>query len=294
MVRFRHPWMLALAAAAAAYAPTVRAQEAGIFDEHPRLRLPGPALEDQPAEPAEASEPEREPLGLTVDLGVGSAYGYRGLNLAAETSQHDQRLVLQPSVSYAVLETGLTLTYFSSYQATGERAAQVDAGMSDEQDLIAAFEREIAGGLSLGASLGAFVYPMADELAVGTAVPVYLEPGLAATWSTVVDLSLSASLLLGVQDALRHSRYAYVNPKIGKTLEITEAVSLSASAGYGVKAQAQPDNMHDVLVEVGATLSPSELFYVMPSVHWAWTNLAEESFVQEQFAWVSTNVGSSF
>ena len=117
---------------------------------------------------------------------------------------------------------------------------------------------------------------------------------MSATWSTVVDLSLSTSFFFGVQDALRAYRYVYVNPKVAKTLEITETVSLTASTGYGVKAQAEPENMHDVLVEVGATLSPSELFYVMPSVHWAWTNLAGQPFVEEQFAWVSTNVGSSF
>ena len=146
--------------------------------------------------PIEAStETEQTPIGVTIDLGVSSAYGYRGLNLAAESTQHDQRLVLQPSIAYAVSDTGLTVAYFSSYQATGERCAQVDAAMSDEQDLMVSFEREVADGLAIEALFGAFVYPMATEGAAGTDVPVYLEPGLSATWSTVVDLSLASSFL---------------------------------------------------------------------------------------------------
>lgn len=246
--------------------------------------------DDEPPSGAE----ERAPLGLTVDLGVASAYGYRGLNLSADSSQHDQRLVMQPSVSYAVLDTGLTLTYFSSYQLSGERQAKVDDGTSDEQDLTLTFEREVAEGASVGALFGAFVYPMARREAAGTPVPVYLEPGLSASWSTVVDLSLVTSFLVGVEDALRSTRYVYVNPKIGKTIELTSALSLSAALGYGVKAQAETDNMHDVLVDVGVTVSPTELFYVTPAVHWAWTNVDDTDFVDEQFAWVSTNIGSSF
>ncbi len=256
-------------------------------------RLPG---SDRAADEESASEEAigRTPLGLTVDLGVGSAYGYRGLNLCADSSQHDQRLVVQPSVAYTVPDTGLTLTYFSSYQVTGERQAKLDGGVSDEQDLVVSFEREVADGASIGASFGAFVYPMANAEVTGTPVPVYLEPGLSATWSTVVDLSLAASFLVGAQDALRSSRYVYVNPKVGKTIELTSVLSLSGALGYGIKAQTSADNMHDVLAEVAVTLSPSELFYVSPAVHWAWTDIEQADFVDEQFAWVSTNVGSSF
>jgi hypothetical protein len=266
-------------------------QTAAILADPSTFLRPGPADDDQP--PSEEQK-ERTPLGLTIDLGVGSAYGYRGLNLCAESSQQDQQFVVQPSLAYAVRDTGLTITYFSSYQVTGERQAKVDAGSSDEQDLILSFEREIADGASIGASFGAFVYPMARADVAGTPVPVYLEPGLSASWSTVVDLSLAAAFLVGAQDALRSGRYVYVNPKIGKTIELTSILSLSGTLGYGVKAQEATDNMHDVLAEVGVTLSPSELFYVTPAVHWAWTNLEHADFVDEQFAWVSTNVGSSF
>jgi hypothetical protein len=294
MLGLRRTCFLAAAVLGLLRSKTALAQEVGIFDEYPGVRLPGPAAADEPADATPAEPVERTPVGLTVDFGVGSAYGYRGLNLVAESSQHDQRLVMQPSLAYEVPETGLTLTYFSSYQVTGERQAQVDAGMSDEQDLTVAFEREVTEGVSIGALFNAFVYPMAREQAAGTDVPVYLEPGLSATWSTVVDLSLSTSFLFGVQDALRSYRYVYVNPKVGKTLEITPAVSLTGSLGYGVKAQQTTDNRHDLLVDVGVTFLPSELFYVTPAVHWAWTNLEGATFVDEQFAWVSTNVGSSF
>lgn len=243
--------------------------------------------------PPEEGE-ERTPLGLTIDLGVGSAYGYRGLNLCADSSQHDQRLVLQPSLAYAVRDTGLTLTYFSSYQLTGERQAKVDAGTSDEQDLILTFEREVAEGASIGAMFGAFVYPMARKEVAGAPVPVYLEPGISTAWSTVVDLSLTASFLVGAQDALRSSRYVYVNPKVEKSIALSSILSLSGALGYGVKAKAEADNMHDVLVDVGVTVSPSQLLYLTPAVHWAWTNVEQADFVDEQFAWVGTNVGSSF
>jgi hypothetical protein len=51
--------------------------------------------------------------------------------------------------------------------------------------------------------------------------------------------------------------------------------------------------VHDVSVDVGASFQPSEFFYVKPAVHWAWTNLDAADFVGEQFAWVSTNIGTS-
>lgn len=270
---------------------TTQAQTAAVLPDPSTFSAADRADDD---EPPSVEPEERRPLGLTIDLGVASAYGYRGLNLSAEASQHDQRLVMQPSLAYAVLDTGLTLTYFSSYQLSGERQAKVDDGTSDEQDLSLTFEREVAEGASVGALFGAYVYPMARKEAAGTDVPVYLEPGLSASWSTVVDLSLVASFLVGVEDAIRSSRYVYVNPKIGKAVELSSIVSFSAALGYGVKAQAEPDNMHDVLVDVGVTLSPTDLFYVTPAVHWAWTNIAQADFVDEQFAWVSTNVGSSF
>ncbi len=241
-----------------------------------------------------SSEADRTPLGLTVDVGVASAYGWRGLNLAAESAQHDQRLVIQPSLAYAIPDTPLTVSYFSSYQATGERRARVDAATSDEHDLIATFEREISADLAFDAGLSAFVYPMATKASAGADVPVYLEPGLGVTWSTLLDVSLSASFFFGVQDALRSSRHLYVSPKLGKSFDVASGVTLAGSVAYGIKAQESPDNRHDVLVDVSASFSPSEFFYVTPSVHWAWTNLERTSFVDEQFGWVGTNVGSSF
>ena len=80
---------------------------------------------------------------------------------------------------------------------------------------------------------------------------------------------------------------------MSKTFELTTGVSLTGGLGYGVKLQESSDNVHDIAVDVGASFEPSTFFYIRPAIHWAWTNLDQLGFADEQFGWVSTNVGTS-
>jgi hypothetical protein len=256
-------------------------------------RWPTTAPEADKAGEGDATEPY-EPIGLGVDVGVGSAYGFRGLNLLQEKSQHDQRFVLQPSISYEVPNTGLNISYFSSYQVSGEnRRALVDAGVGDEQDLLLAFSKEVHELLSIGTGVAAYTYPFASREAAGTAFPLYVEPSVSATLSYELDLTFATSFLAGVGDELFSGSYLYLNPRVSKTFEIVEGISLTAAVGYGAKLQEGPDNVHDVAVDVGASFEPSTFFYIRPGIHWAWTNLDKVGFADEQFGWVSTNIGTA-
>jgi len=236
----------------------------------------------------------REPIGLSVDLGVASAYAFRGLNLLQAGSQHDQRFVLQPWVAYAVPDSGLTVGYFGSYQVSGDnRQALVDAGVGDEQDLMVTYSKEVHELVTIGTGVAAYLYPFASEKVAGSAAPLYLEPSVAVALSYEVDISLTTSLMAGMQDALRPSTYVYVSPRVSKTLAIVDGISVTGSLGYGGKLQQSPENVHDVSLDVGALFEPAEFFYIKPAVHWAWTNLEAAAFVDEQFGWVSTNVGTN-
>jgi hypothetical protein len=248
-----------------------------------------------PADRAEDEDQEaasEEPtLGFTAGVGVASAYVFRGLNLLQATSQRDQHAVVQPSLTYDVpWVEGLSLSYFASYQVAGSnRAEMVAAGSGDEQDLTVAFSRPI-GDVEVSASIAAYVYPFADREVAGTDAPTYLEPMAGVTWATAVDLGLAASLMTGLQDAIRPSTYLYLNPTVGRSFQLADAVSLDAGAGYGFKLQRATDNVHDVAVNLGLTFVPAARLDVTPGVHWAWTDIEGRAFADQQVVWGSVDV----
>jgi hypothetical protein len=113
---------------------------------------------------------------------------------------------LQPWVSYALPNTGLSVGYFGSYQVSGDnRQAMVDAGVGDEQDLILAYSKQLHELVTVGTGVAAYAYPFASKKVAGTAVPLYIEPSVTAVVSYELDLSFTTSLMAGLEDALRAS-----------------------------------------------------------------------------------------
>ncbi len=257
------------------------------------------AVAERPA--TDANPPDKvqpavaEPLGLHVDLGYASAYNFRGLNFYGGGKQLAQHGMLAPSASWAFGKTGLSLAYFSAYPIHGDNMSELmKNGTGGEQDLTLAYTRSFTDALSASAWASIYVFPFATEAKAGTAAPVYLDPGVSATYATVVDLTFAASFLAGLQTAIAAYRYAYFRPSVGKKFEVSERVAVETGVGVGFKlfavSNAPPGNRVDVGADVRVPIKIGK-GYVAPGVHYAWTDVDGEPSSAGHMVFGSLNTG---
>lgn len=238
-------------------------------------------------------------MGLNVDVGVASAYVWRGLNIFQGGGQSDQNFLLAPSVTWSVAGTGLSVGYWGAYQLNGGNASTlVNVGYGAEQDLILGYETALTDTLSLGAGLVYYFYPLADEEKAGTANPSYLEPGICLSWEGPVTLALKLSYLAGLQDALKNTRYLYINPTLSRGFRLSATVSVELAAGLGYKVYNDPDaieegNFWDIQFTAALPVQLGR-FYVKPSLGVAWTDLHVKTRWHELAPWGGVNVGADF
>ena len=224
--------------------------------------------------------PAATPVGLNFDLGWASAYNFRGLNLYGGGKQLDQHGVMTPSARYVFGESGFAIQYISAYPTNGGNQKQLySAGYAGEQDLVVSYTRQASKAASVTGSMIAYVYPFATRDAAGTAAPVYLEPGVAVTYSTFADLSFSASYFAGVQEVLGPSRYFYLRPSVQKKVVVSTRATLQGDLGVGYKVPTQDaptDNRVDVAADLKA-LIPVGSGYLAPGVNYGWSNFDGQS-----------------
>jgi len=272
MVRLhsRHGWWLGMALAALVAVDALAQQS-----------VPTSASSPTPAAvPTDSGVAAAQPLGLNFDVGVATAYLFRGYNVFQRDGQLDQHLMIAPGVSWAVFDTGLSLIYWSAYQISGSNIdANLAGGLGAEQDLIALYEYSLTDEMTLAGGLAYYFYPLADDAVVGASVPSFLEPVLSFAYSGIVDASVSALYLFGLQDvpAVRGISYLYLNPSIGKSVELLDKLSLEAKLSYGYKLFLQGNegasNAHDVLFAWRLPFAVKKDFYITPSIGVAWTNI---------------------
>jgi hypothetical protein len=253
------------------------------------------------ADQARAAEPA-ESLGLNLDLGVSSAYNWRGVNAFGDR-QGDQNAFVAPGITWTVAP-GLTLGYWGAYQVVGDNvAAKVDGGVGAENDLVLSYGTEVAPALTASVGLVAYVFPLADEEVAGVASPAYLEPSAAIAWAGPIDLGLKASYFAGVQEELEAYRYLYLVPTVGKSFSLSSRVGLGLSLGLGYKAfagdyeAASNGNLVDVALSVSVPVELTDRVYAKPALNAAWTDLdrapdgGPAGFGDEAFVYGSLNVG---
>jgi hypothetical protein len=247
---------------------------------------PIPPTSDEAAKPKSASSAAPAKLGIGFGITLASAYNFRGQNLYKDQHQLDQALQVAPWASYTVPKTGLTLTYYSSYQATGSAAAaNRKAGISHEQDFTAAYRVELPAHLALTPGFTTYVYPFATKEAAGTTTPVWVEPWVDLLWQNgVVDVDLTTTYFHGAQSALKDYRYGYLHAQLSRTATITPWVGVETAVGYGHKLYVEKvtQNRDDVSARIGVPFTVKDAV-LKPAVNWAWTDLSGRSMGQEYF-----------
>lgn len=251
------------------------AADGAVRADEPAAQPPSPTAEEESTEGGDA-------IGLTIDVGYATAYVFRGYNVFQKESQLDPHMLIAPGIAWSAWDTGLSVGYLGLFQISGDNVGAVlDAGLGGEQDLFVTYTREITDGLSLGGSLTAYLYPLADEQTTGSGCPVYLEPAINATFATVVDLSLTVAWFLGIQDepAIRGISYVYFNPAVGKRFELGDVVGLGLRLGYGFKVFHEGNdgvsNVHDVSLAVSLPITLGAGFTLTPALTGAWTNIED-------------------
>jgi hypothetical protein len=246
--------------------------------------------------PAATAAPTKS---VNVDVEMASAYLWRGFNLFG--AQHDsQDFSVFPSITGTF--GGFTIGYWGAFQLTGSNKSDVvDKGVGAETDIILGYGGAITDKLSYSAHLTYWVYPAADEVKAGTKTPMYLEPALAAVYSTAADLGLSVSYYRGLQDATKVNSFVYINPSVGKTLPLTSDIGLALGLVGGYKAFTNmpagttADGKFDLTFNGGVTIPFSDM-YVTPGIHAAFLtrdlpNGASAGFKDEFIAWAGVHVG---
>jgi hypothetical protein len=259
---------------------------------------PRPSAGTEPEPNATAAQAEEEAIGLNLDVGLATAYVFRGYNVFQEDAQLDPHLLVSPTIAWAVFDTGLSIAYQGYFQISGGNIQdRMDAALGAEQDLTLAYTLGLPLGLGLWFGVVNYLYPAADEDVVGAACPYYFEPGVGLTWSGPVDLSLRVSYFLGIQDepAIRGISYLYINPRVGRTFAFGHQVKLSSGLGYGFKLWKEGNdgasNIHDLILDLSLPIEVIGGFYVSPGVHAGWTNLAGKGFADELFVYGGLNLG---
>lgn len=262
---------------------------------------------DQTVSPAAAAPSEDQSIGLNVDVEMASAYLFRGQNLfmnrnsdARELNQHSR---LSPSITWSIFNTGLSVGYWGAYQLIGNVKENIELGYGAEQDLIVGYTHSFGENLKLNAGLTYYFYPFADEDKAGTSFPSWLDFGVGATYSWLLDLSLNIRYYTGVQEALRSYNYTYFNPMIGKGFNlIKNRMDLALALGFGYKLfndreiPENKNNVYDILFTAAAPIKFKERFYVKPNLGVTWTNLEgdEKTFSDKFSIYFAASVGADF
>ena len=253
-----------------------------------------------------ATKSEAAPSKLiNLDVEAASAYVWRGINLYGE-NQNTQNFAVFPSLTATF--GGLSIGYFGGFQLTGDnKQEKVDNGTGAEQDLILKYSGSLANKLSYSAGLVYWLYPFADRDVANTDLPMYLEPGVSATYTTAVDLGLYVGYYRALQDVNAANSFVYINPSVAKSLPLTGDISLALGLSAGFKAYTnlasgqEGDRPFDLTLNVGATLPFSDM-YVTPQLHAAFaTRVADldpiapgdqgPQFSDEFVAWAGVHVG---
>jgi hypothetical protein len=247
-------------------------------------------------EPA-AQEPESD-TSLTPDLGVSSAYVWRGANLWGGLANNDkQAFTLFPSVTFA--KGDFSAFYWGAYQLTGKtKGPNLDAGVGAEQDLGVSYGISLTEELSLTPWLTYYVYPFADTGALG-GTPMWLEPGITVSYATAVTIALGVSYYkaITVTDASDVYSHIYLGPSVGKDIELAPALALNLSVGGGYKLHTNSDydakvvgNNWDVQANAGVTYETGDL-YVKPAIHAGTTDMPDGVDGNGLFYYGCVNVG---
>ncbi len=244
---------------------------------------------------APAAAQEEPSLGLSADVGLSTAYLFRGLNVFQKDGQMDQHMLLAPSLTYSVAGTAFQVGYWGAFQLNGDNASvNVDAGLGAEQDIFLAYSHAIAENLTLAETLTFYYYPLAKEDIAGTDHALFVEPMLSLTWASVVDVSMRIAYMHGVQDALKMGRYTYLSPTVSKTIEVSSGIGIVGTGFAGYKLFNE-DGVESNVWDAGATIAvavdlPAGL-YVKPSVSLVWTNLESKDVGEELGFCGAVNVG---
>ncbi len=243
--------------------------------------------------PTPAEEPRR--FGVTVDVGIESAYVSRGLNVLQSRSQLDQTPMVNPSINWAIGETGFTLGLVGVYQFAGDnRAELVRAGIGNQQDVNLMFERKLTANFTGYAGLTYSFFPFADAAVTGTAVPSMIEPKVAVSLHTTIDVGLQVAYSACIQDVIAAGRHLYIHPVLWKTVEIgpDDALDVTLSGGAKLWDDAKiTNNVADVQADIVYSRELSTGFHARPGIHYAWTNLDNVTFEKEHVVWVSLHGG---
>ncbi len=264
--------------AAAPAAPAAPASEAAA-PAAPAAPASEAAAEEKPAEGEAAAEgeAEEEGLGLSFALGYSSLYNWRGDNLfrGEGDSLNTQNGMINPAISYTTGE--LTIAYWGAFQINGDNIGEkTDVGLGKEQDLVFTVEHAVTDEFTVTPQMAFYYYPFADAEAAGTRFPVYFEPSLTFAYATVVDLKFMGSWYAGLQNALSDYRYVYLNPGVGKSLEVSDMVGVDLALAYGYKIYTsdldQTENLHDINFTAGVPLALVDGLTVTPSFTFVWSD----------------------
>ena len=267
---------------------------------------PTPAAGDTGAT-AVATPSEAAPSKLiNLDVEAASAYVWRGINLYGE-DQNTQNFSVFPSLTATF--GGLSIGYFGGFQLTGDnKEEKVDQGTGAEQDLILKYAASLNDELSYSVGLVYWLYPFADPDVANTDLPMYLEPGVSATYATApVDLGLYVGYYRALQEVNAANSFVYINPSLAKSLPLTGDISLALglSAGFKVYTNLEDgqdgDRPFDLTLNVGATLPFADM-YVTPQLHAAFATRVDDldpiapgdqgpEFSDEFIAWAGVHVG---
>jgi hypothetical protein len=239
--------------------------------------------------------PSETPQSLTLDLGVGSAYVWRGINLWGPQSD-SQNLSLYPSITFA--RGAFTAFYWGGYQLTGRtKGSNLDAAVGAEQDLGVTYAFPLTEKVSLSLWGTALLWPLADEKVVHTSLPTSFEPGLTVIYASAVTTSFAVSYFRGLTDVTDTYSHVYLAPTVAKDLSLTPQLALNLSVGGGYKfwtnaetRDAGPINHWDVGAHVGATYNV-ERFYFKPAVHLSKSDIDDDA--NGLAYWAGINVGYS-
>lgn len=284
---------LGLASALLLFAGAARAQSHGSAYVEPPADGRTGELGIAPDEPTPA--PAERRFGVTVDVGVESAYVSRGLNVLQARSQLDQNPIVNPSINWAIGETGFTLGLVGVYQFAGDnRAELVRAGIGNQQDVNLMFERKLTANFTGYAGLTYSFFPFADAAVAGTAVPSMIEPKVAVSLHTTIDVGLQVAYSACIQDAIASGRHLYIHPVLWKTIDLStdDALDVSVSGGAKLWDDAKiTNNVADVQADIVYSRELSTGFHARPGIHYAWTNLDNVTFEKEHVVWVSLHGG---
>lgn len=274
-------------------ARTASAQLGGLAYVAPDDDSRGSEKSPQADEPPPA--PEEHRYGVNIDMGVESAWVSRGLNIAQKTSQLDQNPIVNPSINWTIGESGFTIGVAGTYQWAGDnREDLVRAGIGNQQDVNLLYERKLSERWTAYAGLTYSFFPFADPEVVGTAVPSILEPKVAVSLHSTIDVGLQLVYTACLQEEIAAGRHLYIHPVLWKTFEIDHDDALDVTLSGGAKLWDDPeitDNVADVQADIVYSRELSPTFHARPGLHYAWTNLGDVGFEREQVVWFSLHGG---